>query len=36
VTAVGVIVAEAGLRVLDACGQEVALGGLAGFDHFAS
>jgi thiamine-monophosphate kinase len=36
VTAVGVIVPDAGLRVLDAQGREIALGDLTGFDHFAA
>jgi thiamine-monophosphate kinase len=35
VTAVGQIVAGAGVRVLDAGGGAIALEGLAGFDHFA-
>jgi thiamine-monophosphate kinase len=36
VTAVGVIVPDAGLQVLDAQGREIALGDLTGFDHFAA
>ena len=36
VTAVGRIVASAGLRVLDGRGDAIALGSLAGFDHFAA
>ena len=36
VTAVGVIVPDAGLCVLDAQGREIALGDLTGFDHFAA
>jgi thiamine-monophosphate kinase len=36
VTAVGVIVPDAGLQVFDAQGREIALGDLTGFDHFAA
>jgi thiamine-monophosphate kinase len=36
VTPVGRIVAEAGLRVVDAAGQTIDLSGLRGFDHFSS
>ena len=36
VTAVGTVLPDAGLRVLDAQGREIALDCLAGFDHFAA